>query len=351
MRILFALIFIGLTLQAQAQQNGLRSCLEIFSETHHASEADLQISDVIQNSIHYMAQVNGREIPVILVNKETVGQLTPLLRHTIGFQVMTKAGWPNNHGSFRYGQNIIDAFIPGQRQVGETNETGLSWKTTEDSAVFLDKIADVIGEAVFAPSSEVLADVDFYQKVMKAALFRVPFSMGDQTVYTKFDNVLSECQGACFEFSHYRRRVQILQALQQRLDKLDPGSAIRKESSESISLLVLEIKKIFSDKAVAEISTQTLLTLPSVIKLQSRFPETWTSEQKNLFIQWLVSYQAAEGIQNYFSQLSLDQLDPFSILANQNAIAYLVWDPVISPEQFLKQQRRSFSYLTIPGVQ
>jgi hypothetical protein len=328
-------VFIGSMAQAQ------ETCETIFKAVDPIATNRDFVLQMLQkaNAAYYNIHIQGRLVPVVLVNKSTVDRLLPLLEQTVGVQVMTKKGWPNDHGAFRFGNYLIDAFIPGQRQVGEINQTGLSWKTSKDSAVFLDKIADLIGEAAFVVSPDEMQKIDFYERVLRAAFYRVPFLMGDQTIYQRFPNVLQECGGYCFEFSHSLRLQNAAQALAHRLEVMDPKSAIRSAHQTDIQLFQNEVRSLLLSANLfdARMMSEELLNGPSVRRLTEKFvPVTWDEKQRTLFLEWLVSEQAVKGMSEFVNAVGFNRgTDPLSNAHLPRANVIFVWDPNANEKSFL----------------
>lgn len=319
----------------------IEECKDLFyPEARVLTQAQLVEALLDKQIPFYFIEDGQNTLPVILANKDTIDKILPLLKQSIGLQIMSKQGWPHDHGSFRFSSYLVDAFLPGQRQVGEIHQTGLSWKTAKDSAIFLEKIADIICENCFLVSALELEKVDYYQRVLRAAIFRIPFLMGDQQIYTRQSNVLHECGGHCFEYSHSLNLKNIVSALGSRLDQVDPQSALRNEKDHLISSYLSEVRQLYIEQNYEKEDqlSDALLTHPQLQdKIDQIFSEQWSFQNRILFLRWLVGRDAALQMDAVIQALGYSGkgTKPFSVSKSQRASALIIWDSNARSEDFL----------------
>jgi hypothetical protein len=280
----------------------------------------------------FLVPGNYGDIPVIFVNKTTEESLKPYINASIGTQIMLKAGWPNNHGGFRLQENIIDAYLPGKRQVGEIHSTGLSWKHFSDSLTFLSKIADAIVEISYLLSTEELEAVSYYQRVLRAALFRTRFSMGDQNFYTQFDNVL-QTSVQCFEYSMCTKLPMIIQELQSEINKIES------DLPEDTRKQIMKWKPQFLERARHQILTADPYNSEALNQktttrghageaLREMTPAAMPERKRELYANYLVGLEATIQFSRVRETLGIrDQKNDSDARTSSRASAVLVYLP------------------------
>lgn len=256
----------------------------------------------------FIKRVNGVEIPVVLVSQATEAALLPYFSRSVGTQLMVRQGWPNNHGSLRVSENLIDAFVAGKRQHGEIHETGLSWKKLHDSLVFLDNIADAIIEVSYAVSASELAAFEFYQFARRAALFRVVFGMGDMGIYQKFDNVLN-ARDVCFDFSKCNHLAAQAAELAQRaagLEKEIFAGAAPDPAGKSEFLAAARARLMQTNPYDVAAFSEKLLTTGRPGEILSRIVPAGVAERKRqLLANYWVGLVATQEVQRVHASLGI----------------------------------------------
>jgi hypothetical protein len=125
----------------------------------------------------YLKTTAYGDIPVILVNSTTAPQIAEFINHSIGTQATLQPSHSNDHGQFRLENFVIDLDDPGKRGFGEINSSGLAWKPLGSYLAIRDRDpnTNVIMEVAYALRPEELQEAEYYQRMRRAAIIRVPF--------------------------------------------------------------------------------------------------------------------------------------------------------------------------------
>ncbi|MDO9182554.1 MAG: hypothetical protein Q7U04_09095, partial [Bacteriovorax sp.] len=129
--------------------------------------------------VFYKQNHAGEEIPFILVNRDSSKKLSHLIENSFGTDVTLQPKRNNDHGLLRAGNFIIDLDLPGLRGYGEINKTGLAWKNFSSYTEKRQFDADVILEIAYLVTPEEKKIIDFYQRIRRAAIFRVRFVLNN----------------------------------------------------------------------------------------------------------------------------------------------------------------------------
>ena len=299
------------------------------AEQRPARAREILLADVRAGNVPaFVKRIGENSIPVILMNAQSEAALSAFTANSMGTELMAKAGWPNNHGSFRYGSNIIDAFIAGQRQVGEIHNTGLSWKNLHDTNLFFDKIADVMVEVAYYLSPEEMTVVDFYQRVRRAALYRVIFQMGDTSIYQKFDNVLPT-PVYCFQFSKCSNAQNEINELQQKIVALEQQFGPEFKPDPNLKAEFLQVARaqlLAVDSYAADALNETLINSSLAGELLAKMtPGSLAERQRQLYANYLVGHQAAVDFHNLRQALSISDDSTDGDQAHPRVTALLVY--------------------------
>lgn len=147
-----------------------------------------------------MKTIGGRTIPVVLVNGATVERVKPLLDKSMGVMTQLQPDYNNDHGMMRVADKLMDVDTPGHRGYGEINDTGIAWKEIVGNTKRQQEGDSTRIEVNFLLSKTEMDIAEFYHRVRRAAIFKVPntFTQG------KFDpaspNAMQQGGEHCFVF-------------------------------------------------------------------------------------------------------------------------------------------------------
>jgi len=299
---------------------------------------------------------NGGEIPVVLLTRQTSPLIDDFLMHSFGTQSMTHERWPNDHGSLRYKNFMLDAFVPGQRPVGELNENGISWKVLNDYLDHHKEISKGVIEIAYHVTDDEMRLIDYYQRVRRASVFRVRFGLGDQSMYPKFTNLLANSTDNCFGYCKGSNIASQMTEMRSRLGQLGvPDVDKFLEEPKVLDYLRAVNHKVttanlFDGRALNE----SMITQGETGQLLDKIvPPNLNPQQRQLFADWLVWLDASRGYQTVLKNLNITSDYALRDMSNPRATAVLVIDTPDKAPQLQNatyQMSGKFFHLDTTGV-
>jgi len=341
-------------------------CNEIFKNlTAVGSRSGLDIAQERRNLIQhltqekvpaYMKTIGNAEIPVVLLTSKTEGKLRDYLAQSLGTESMTHSSWPNDHGAFRFGNAMLDAYVPGKRPVGEVNETGISWKNLSDYLAHHNEISKGVIEVSYKVTPDEMRLVNYYFRVRQAGIFRVRFTLGDQSMYSKFPNLLrstgDHCFGFCKNSSLGAQKVELQQHLTEAGVKNIPEYLAREDVTDFLHSAEKAILSANPTDA-ASLGERMLVTGELGTKLKKILPVPMNETQTQLFADWLVGLDATIGHEVVNQALGISSDTGISDMSNPRVTAILVIDHDDKAPQFEKadyEMRGKFFHLDKSGT-
>ncbi len=126
----------------------------------------------------YLKSTPHGDIPVVLVTKETYPKVKEIMENSYGALASLHPQNATDHGWLRDGNVILDLYNPSERHIakGEFHETGLAWKTTDEYFSRRNANSKVFFDQTFPLRKEELNDIDYLQRVRRAAFYRNPYA-------------------------------------------------------------------------------------------------------------------------------------------------------------------------------
>jgi hypothetical protein len=278
----------------------------------------------------------GDEIPFILVNRESAPRLKNFIENSYGTDVALQPGYGNDHGLMRTGNYIIDVDAPGYRGYGEIHKTGLAWKEFGSYTSRRKMDSGVILEVSYLLTPEEKKIVDVYQRIRRAAIFRVKFSFKD--FKTEDHPFLLNTGGEhCFIFCKAQAVTSHIYELQGKLQAM--GVANPDEFISNLEIQKkLESYQDFILKMDPNDLAPELATHPKIIAFfEGHYPKTIkTVEQKGEFVRWLVSYDSSKKYNRVLKDLGVTSDYGVGDARNKRATAILVYDETVKKDDFNK---------------
>ena len=278
----------------------------------------------------------GEEIPVILVNKTTSGKLKKFIENSYGTEVALQPGYSNDHGLLRTGNAIIDVDAPGYRGYGEIHNTGLAWKDFNSYTTRRTTQSGVILEVSYLVTPEEKKAIDLYQRIRRAAIFRVKFAFKD---FKTEDHPFLLATGGehCFIFCKAQAVTSHISELSNKLYSLgvkNPDDYFAKpEVIEKLSA----IKNLILSTASKDLSPELINKQEIIKSFEGLYPETVkTSEQKAEFIRWALSYDGSKNYNRVLKDLGVTSDYGVGDARNKRVSAILVYDENANLENFNK---------------
>ncbi|MBY0413095.1 MAG: hypothetical protein K2Q18_02965 [Bdellovibrionales bacterium] len=276
----------------------------------------------------------GVEVPVILVNKNTAPKMAGFIENSFGTQVALQKDWNNDHGLLRAGNFIIDMDSPGARGYGEIEETGLAWKNV---FTYLPRRAQFGGsptlEVVYLLTPEEKSIVDYYQRVRRAAIFRVKFTFGGGE-QADYPNLLKGGGEHCFIFCKAQAVNSHTTEMKGRLSNLGIQNPDALLKEPSIKAAIDAIQKEFNNFDPDELNSK-MLSNKNVYKLfEKAFPAGSKDAMKAEIVNWLVSYDASTRYKKILNDLGVSGYYGTEDAVSKRASAIFVYDEGATAKQF-----------------
>lgn len=279
---------------------------------------------------------NGEDIPFILVNRNSAPKLKNYIENSYGTNVALQPGYGNDHGLMRTGNFIIDVDAPGYRGYGELHKTGLAWKEFNSYTARRTTQSGTILEVSYLLTPDEKKIVDFYQRIRRAAIFRVKFSFKD--FKTEDHPFLLNTGGEhCFIFCKAQAVTSHISELQGKLKTLglqNPDEYLaKKEVQDKLNQYKEFILNYDPDKLAPELATH-----PKIIAFfEGQYPAGITTvEKKGEFLRWLVSYDGSKNYNRVLKDLGVTSDYGVGDTRNKRVSAVLVYDENGNIENFNK---------------
>lgn len=126
----------------------------------------------------YLKETPHGDVPVVLVTKENYPKVKEIMENSYGALASLHPQNATDHGWLRSGDTILDLYNPSERHIarGEFHETGLAWKTTDEYFSRRQQGSKVFFDQVFPLRQEQLDDIEYLQRVRRAAFYRNPYA-------------------------------------------------------------------------------------------------------------------------------------------------------------------------------
>lgn len=345
-RFLFTLLFLALTPHA-AFGAPPGPCKILAGE--HLLPAELQHErDAFVASMNWAGvpmlskAVSGGNIPVILVNKRTVKKLAPMLDRSLGTMSQLQPGHGNDHGMMRVANKVMDIDSPGYRGYGELHQTGLAWKEVVGNSMRQSEDSPVRIEVNFLLTQPELKVAEYYQRIRRAAIFRVPFTFGGADIDMKKPNALESGGEHCFLFckgSSVRQQVSAIEASMQKMGVANPRAYMNtpkmKEFLAEVQQQVLDWKVAFTKDDVTDTSfkneaianmTQGEGGAKLLEVYKDLFPAGMSAKDQVTLANWFIGHDASTQYQELMATLGITGGTGYSEMGNRRASFVLIYD-------------------------
>ncbi len=269
---------------------------------------------------------HGVDVPVILLNATTGPKLKGLLDNSFGTQVALQKEWKNDHGLLRAGNYIIDLDSPGARGYGEIEETGLAWKDVQAYLPRRKFGSSPTLEVAYLLTPSEKSIIDYYQKVRRAAIFRVKFTFGGFDG-PEYPNLLKGGGEHCFIFCKAQAVYSHVSEIKSRLSALGVKNPDAFITEPKVKNALLKIQDAINQTDPNKLHSGLLNTNGILALLDDAYPDGITSNQKKLeFINWLVSYDSSKKYGDTLNQLGVTGDYGVGDAINKRASVIFVYD-------------------------
>ena len=299
-----------------------------------AARADI-LHLVRENNIPaFSKKITGGEISVILMDRTTAPKLEPFLAQSLGTQIQLQPNWKNDHGSLRVTNHLIDADTPGARSYGELHKTGIAWKPLDSYMVRRQTGHHVILEVAYRLTPYERSVAEYYQRVRRAAVFRVKFTFGSGRSAEDYVNQLDGGGEHCFLFckgTQVQTQVREIESKLGQAGVADSNAILG--SPEVQKYLGQVIPKLMAANPDQENSLNaSLIQQPEDLAVIAPLkPERMDIR---LFAEWLVALDASRKYSQLLISLRVTSSTGMSDMNNPRATAILIYDSDGKDQQF-----------------
>jgi len=277
---------------------------------------------------------HGVDVPVILLNKTTAPKLKGLMENSFGTLAALQKDWNNDHGLLRAGKYIIDLDTPGARGFGEIENTGLAWKNIETYMPKRSTGSSPMVEVTYLLSPEEKSIIEYYQKVRRAALFRVKFTFkGNKTA--DYPNLLNNGGEHCFIFCKAQAVDSHVYEIKSKLQGLGVKDPDKFLNDEKLIEQIAVVEKFIIDTPADDVRS-TMLNNKKILTLFDDFyPADMKTDLKKVeFVNWLISYDSSKRYAKVLDTLGVSGDYGLGDAINTRASAIFIYDEAADPAAF-----------------
>lgn len=278
----------------------------------------------------------GEDVPVILLNAETAPKMKKYLEYSFGTQVALQKDWNNDHGLLRAGEYIIDLDSPGARGYGEIEETGLAWKNLYGYLAHRNAGSSPTLEVSYLLTPNEKSIVDYYQKVRRAALFRVKFTFGGHAG-PDYPNLLKNGGEHCFIFCKaqavYSQTSEIRQHLIAQGIK-DPDGLLKNVKARHA---IEEVQNLINETDPDDLHSMLLSDKKTLALFKDFYPDKFKTDKQRLdLVNWIISYDSSKKYGQVMEDLGISGNYGVEDAMNKRASAIFVYDEGAKPTAFIE---------------
>ena len=312
-------------------------------------------------------KTGGGNTPVILVNSGSYKKLAELFKSSLGVWVQLQPDYRNDHGMLRVADKVIDVDSPGARGYGELHDTGLSWKPVLPYMARQRDGAAVKIEVNYVLTKPEMAVAEFYQRIRRSAIFRVPFTFGGGRADLTKPNSLQRGGEHCFVFCRGGSLSEQVSAIGAEIQKLNVPNVTTYMGQERVkSFLDLVRQRVnewnvgfdegdvrggaFENSALSKMRGEAR---PILEEFADIFPAGLPAGKRLEFANWVVSHNAAAEYQMLLQNLRVGGGMGFEGMGTPRATFVLIYDFAPGAEQAFRNgtytTRGIFSSWTADG--
>ncbi len=277
---------------------------------------------------------HGVDVPVILLNAKSAPILKEYLENSFGTQVALQKNWNNDHGLLRAGNYIIDLDTPGARGFGEIEETGLAWKNIQTYLPKRHAGSSPTLEVSYLLTPNEKSVIDYYQKVRRAAIFRVKFSFGGHAS-PNYPNILKNGGEHCFIFCKAQAVYSHVSEIKMKLSALGIKNPDKTLEDPKIQKAILEVQELINKTQPIDLHGDILGDKTTLALFNDIYPQDVTTNMKKLeLINWLVSYDSSKRYGAILENLGVTGDYGIGDAINARASAIFVYDEAADQAAF-----------------
>lgn len=339
-----------------AQANFLAACKKIFMGQKDQPRPDLSLmsqAQIIQllkekQIPAFMKKTRNGEIPVLMLNPATYPKLQELLQGTYGTEVHLQPEWRNDHGSLRVGEYMIDVDTPGARGFGEINANGIAWKRIDS---YLAHSRKNIVETAFLLSPQERLSIEFYHRVRRASVFRVPFTFGGARNQEHPDMLRSGEN--CFSFSKATSVSSHRSEIASRLNQLGIKNIEQLLKSADVQSYLVQIREVVmsaNPDSAKDMNVKTIVKSGDMALIEKALKEQNIAADSAQVAQWLISYTATVEYEVTLRTLGVTSGVGFEDMQSPRASFVIIFERMDRAQDFSSGRYTAKGYFNSWGI-
>jgi hypothetical protein len=285
----------------------------------------------------FLKKTASGEVPVALVNKASVEKLLPYLDNSLGTQTYMQPQYNNDHGGIRVLRQLIDVDTPGARHFGEIHRTGIAWKPLESYVKRGGGTPIIEVSYLLKPEEKLVAD--FYHRVRRAALYRVPFTFGAGVPDRNLPNMLSAGEH-CFIYCKGSAVARHLSEIDEKLKAAGPKDLNEFYAKPEVVEFLQKARQAVmnADPAAGNSLSPTMLMENAAIKelAMKMAPAEVAANPVALqnFANLVVGRSVTNDYKNLLNALNVSGATSFNDMNNPRVTAVLIYDSGAAENSF-----------------
>jgi len=340
---------LGFVLYVNTFAYAQNQCGDIF-RSENSIVSQLENTSIAIGSV----EVSRKRIPTMLVNKQSVDSLKEIYNRSLGIVVAHQKGYKNDHGLLRLGDYFIDRDIPGYRNRGEINTTGISWAPVREYTQYAYGKQGGYNrvEVLFELSASEYETAMMYQKMRRAAIIRPDFTFGGDNNPKEVNNRLTDCGEICFSFSTGSATRSQEQSIRRKIQTYKITNVDALMSTADIVQYIDAVKNYLNKSGLQGFELTPDLSLKFEVPSTVKNLNLDQTAQKDL-LNWIAGLQITTEYRQLLELLQINNSSDYSSVRSPRASAVLIYDGQTTKEDFLKPEYKSegvFSTWTNHGL-
>jgi hypothetical protein len=308
----------------------------LLSPAQYGAQARAKVVDVLKasNIPSFLKATKNGTIPVILLNNGTLSGMSDLLNGSVGTHVFYQPDWNNDHGGMRFAQWLADVDTPGARGYGEINRTGIAWKQLPSYLARRQAGAYVAIEVAYSLTPEEKVAVEYYQRMRRAAIIRVPFTFGGNNADMTLPNTLLNGGEHCFIFCKASQVSTHIAEIDRNLQKMVGASGAALMQNEEVKVFLKAAREKILAVDPRELNPGITQSMQPQNTMEDIFPKGMSAADRLIAMNWMIGYDASRQYQALMRSLNVSGDTGYRDMNNERASFVLIYDSPNSANAF-----------------
>jgi len=315
------------------------------------SKSDVIASLIKSGTPAFLRKTQNGDLPIILLNNDTYPKVKEFIESSMGMTVSLHPKNASDHGWIRSGENLVDLYNPGQRNIpgGELHETGLSWKLLSKYHAQRKEHSRKMMDMAFSLNKKDLNTVEYLQRVRRSAMYRNDYAFydGDRNKFFEMSKIEKnhrlDCSGEhCYTYPMLSYASSQVSSIISQLKKMNIDYSIIKNDPRVLEFQRTAREQILkSDVYNSETFNYFDLMDNNELRnlLKDILPKGITKKDEIKVMSYLASIPGIEDYKNLLSSLNIHS--NFIDFNNARASALFIYDN--APEAAQKFRDATYS--------